>query len=104
MPALPSDQRDLKVGGPVLLGIKAAAVYIARAPEQQVSSQIDEIVLHEIRPFLQTEGGKRLSEEALRQADRPRGVSCRGDLVEHIGKSRRKQSVLVSLICNEVDL
>src|SRR5258707_13941613 len=63
MPALLSDQRDLQVGGPVLFGIKAADVYIARAPEQLVSSHLDEVVLHEIRSFLHTVGAKRLSED-----------------------------------------
>src|SRR4029077_14458339 len=90
-PALLSDQWDLQVGGPVLLGIKGAAVDVARTPEQQIPSKIDEIVLHEIRPFLQTERDKRLSEDALGRVDRPRRVSCRSDLVEHIAKSRRKR-------------
>src|SRR6185312_2127911 len=103
-PALLPDQWDLQVGGPVLLGIEAAAVDIAGAPEQQGSFEVDEIVPHEIRPLLQTERNKRLSEDALRRVDRPRPVSCRSDLVEHIGKSRRKRSDLVALIGNEVDL
>src|SRR6476620_5403007 len=99
-----SDQRDLKIGGAVLLGIKAAAVDIAGAPEQQVASDVDEVILHEIRPFLETEGNKRLSEYALRCVDCPRRVSRRCDLVEYINKSLREGSYLVGLVSNEVDL
>src|SRR5271170_3998198 len=58
-------QRDLQVGGTVLLGIKAAAVDIARAPEQQIPPEVHKIVLHEIRSLFQTEGNESLSEYAL---------------------------------------
>src|SRR5580693_7665814 len=34
------DQRNLQIGGAVLLGIEAAAVDIAGAPEQQVASEV----------------------------------------------------------------
>src|SRR5271163_1255272 len=58
-------QRDLQIGGTVLLGIKAAAVNVASAPEQQIPPEIHKIVLHEIRSLLQTEGNESLSEYAL---------------------------------------
>src|SRR5437879_5664129 len=92
MPASLPDQRNLQIGRPVLLRIEAAAVDVARAPEQQVASEIDEVVLHEIRSLLETEGDKRLSKNALGCVDGPRGVSCRGDLVEHSGKDARDRS------------
>src|SRR5450755_76110 len=98
------DQRNLQVGGAVLLGIEAAAVDIAGAPEQQVAPEIDEVVLHEIRPFLETEGCEDLSEYALGRVDRPRRVSGRRDLVEYVGKPLNERSYLVGLISNEVDL
>src|SRR5580704_13720780 len=102
--SLLSDQRNLQVGRAVLLRIKAAAVNIARAPEQKIPSEVDQVVLHEIRSLLETEGDKGLSKDALGCVDRPRRVSCRRDLVEYVGKSLRKGSYLVSLISNEVDL
>src|SRR5882757_9833734 len=80
-----SDQRNLQIGRAVLLRIKAAAVNIARAPEQQVASEVDQVVLHEVRPFLESEGGEGPSEYALRRVERPRRVSCRRDLVEYVG-------------------
>src|SRR5882672_8222739 len=91
-PRLLSDQRDLQVGGAVLLGIKAAAIDIAGAPEQHIPSEIHEVVLHKVRSFFQAEGNKALSEYALRGVDRPRCVSIGRDLVEHIGKSLREGS------------
>src|ERR1700674_4219093 len=100
-PRLLPDQRDLQVGGAVLLGIKAAAVDIAGAPEQQISSEIHQVVLHEVRCFFQPEGNERLAEYALRRVDRPRGVSCRRDFVEDVGKPLRERSYLVALISNE---
>jgi hypothetical protein len=59
------DQGNLQVGGAVLLRIEAAAVDIARTPEQQIAPKIDEVVFHEIRSFLETEGEERLPEDAL---------------------------------------
>src|SRR6266478_2279387 len=103
-PRLLSDQRDLQIGGAVLFGIKAAAVDIAGAPEQQVASEVDQVVLHEIRPFLESEGSEGLSEYALGRVDRPGGISCRRDFVEDVGKPLRERSYLVALISNEVDL
>src|SRR6202007_2027057 len=99
-----SDQRNLQIGRPILLHIEAAAIDIARAPEQQVASEVDEVILHEIRPFLETEGGEGLSEYALRRVDCPWRVSGRRDLVEDVGKSLRERSYLVGFISNEVDL
>src|ERR1700736_4820086 len=96
------DQRDLEVGGAVLFRIEAAAVDLARPPEQQVAFEVDEIVLHEVRPFFQGEGSEALSEYALRRVDRPRSVSSRRDLIEHIGKPLREGSYLVALVGNEV--
>jgi hypothetical protein len=102
-PSLP-DQGDLQVGGAVLLGIEAAAVDIAGAPEQQVATEVDEVVLLEIRAFLESEGGEGLSEYALRRVDCPRRVSGRRDLVEDVSKSLRERGYLVGFISDEVDL
>jgi hypothetical protein len=52
------DQRNLEIGGAVLLRIKAAAVNIARPPEQQVAFKVDEVVLHEVRPFFQSDAAE----------------------------------------------
>src|ERR1700731_4079782 len=60
-----SDQRNLQVGRAILLRIKAAAVNIARAPEQKIPSEVDQVALHEIRPLLETEGDEGLSKDAL---------------------------------------
>src|SRR5882757_11109972 len=81
-----SDQRDLQIGGAVLLRIETTSVNIARAPKQQVTFEVDEVVLHEVRSFFQSEGREILSEYALRRVDRPRSVSSCRNLVEHIGK------------------
>src|SRR5882757_1422239 len=96
------NQRDLQIGRAVLLGVKTAAVDIAGAPEQQVASEVDEVVLHEIGPFLEREGDKGLSEYALGRVDNPRRVSGRRDLVEEVGKSLHEGRYLVALIGNEV--
>src|SRR5438105_4079104 len=98
------DQRDLQVGRPVLLDIKAAAVDVASAPEQELTPEVDEVVLHEIRSLLEAEGDKRLAEDALGRIDSPRSVSRRGDLIEHVGKSLRERSDLVAFIGNKIDL
>src|ERR1700750_3328236 len=76
-PASLPDQRDLQIGRPVLLGIKAAAVDVAGAPEQQVAPEVDQVVLHEIGSFLETEGDEGFSEYALGRVDGPRCVSNR---------------------------
>src|SRR5438045_4432014 len=103
-PRLLSDQRDLQVGGAVLLAIKSAAVDIAGAPEQHIPSEIHEVVLHEVRSLFQSERNKALPEYALRRVDGPRTISIRRNLVEHAGKALGEGSDLVALIGNEVDL
>src|SRR5882672_7507811 len=97
-PRLLSDQRDLQVGGAVLLGIKAAAVDIAGAPEQHIPSEIYKVVLHEVRSFLQSEWNKALCKYTLGHVDRPETISIRRDFIEHVGKSLRERSDLVALI------
>jgi hypothetical protein len=56
--ALLPDERDLQTGRAILLCVKAAAVNIAGAPEQQAAFAIGEVVFDEIRPFLETEATK----------------------------------------------
>jgi hypothetical protein len=53
-----SHERNLKIGRAVLFRIETAAIDIARAPEQQVAPQIDEIVLHKFDPSLRPNGAK----------------------------------------------
>jgi len=60
-----SDQRDLQIGRAILLGIEATAVNVTGTPEQQIVSEIDQVVLHEVRPLLETEGREGFSEYAL---------------------------------------
>src|SRR5271154_2927627 len=68
-----ANQRNLEIGWAILLRIKAAAVDIARAPEQQIASEIDEVVFHEICPLLETKGSEGLPEYALGRIHGPRG-------------------------------
>jgi hypothetical protein len=86
----------LQIGRAILFRIKATAVDIARPPEQQVASEVDEIVLHKVRPFVETKGGEGFPEYTLGCVDRPKRVSSLRYLVEYIGK--------LPFIRNEVDL
>ncbi len=54
---------------------KPRPVDIAGTPEQQIAPEIDEIIFHEVRPFLQSEGSEALSEDALGRVERPRSIS-----------------------------
>ena len=101
---LTSGPAELQIGRPVLLGIEATAIDVAGAPEQQVAPEIDEVVLHEVRAFLETKGREILAENALGRVDGPRRVPGRGDLVQHIGKSLRQRRNFVGFVRNEIDL
>ena len=63
-PGLFPDQRDLQISWAVLFGIKAAAVDIARAPEQQVVGDVHQIVFLERLPFDQPKWREGLPEDA----------------------------------------
>jgi hypothetical protein len=81
------DQRNLQVGGAVLFRIEAAAVDIARTPEQQIAPKIDEVVFHEIRPFLET--------ESLRESIYLQDVDPRIQLLSAMNRfSNREWSIL----------
>jgi hypothetical protein len=94
----------LQIGRAILFRIKATAVDIARPPEQQVASEVDEIVLHKVRPFVETKGGEGFPEYTLGCVDRPKRVSSLRYLVEYIGKYLREGSYLVPFIRDEADL
>ena len=103
-PSLLPDQRNLQVRGPVLFLVESATVYVAGAPEQHVSIEVDEVVLHEVLPFREPERCERLAEDALRLVYFPFVVAPRGNLVEQVGEAGMHSDHFIGLVRYEVDL
>jgi hypothetical protein len=62
---LAARERDLKVRGPVLLGVKAAPVRMPSAPEEQPVGDVHQVELLEDLPLDQVEGHEPLPKDVL---------------------------------------
>ena len=77
---------------------------MSRPPEQQIVSEIDQIVFREDLPLRKPERCKCLPEDALRAVHLPDGIGFAGDLVYRVGKTLQQRRYFVILIRDEISL
>ena len=88
----------------VFFFVETTAIDMSRPPEQQIVSEIDQIVLRESLPLREPERCKCLLEDALRAVHLPDGIGFTGDLVYRVGKTLQQRRYFVTLIRDEIYL